>query len=55
MPESSKVHTCFIECLKPCRAPRELGKLWTVEYVLMGEGYPDGVKQRGIDKGHEAL
>jgi hypothetical protein len=46
---------CFIECLKPCRAPHELGELWNVEYELMEEGYPDGVKQRGIDPGHEVL
>ena len=46
---------CFIECLKPCRAPHELGELWNVEYELMEEGYPDGVEQRGIDPGHDVV
>ena len=45
---------CFIEFPKACRVPRELGELWNVEYELMEEGYPDRVKQRGIDPGFRA-
>jgi hypothetical protein len=32
-----------------------MGKLWNVDYGMADEGYPDGVKQRGIDPGHEVL
>jgi hypothetical protein len=46
---------CFIKSLKPCRTPCELGELWKVEYEVVEEVYPDGVKQRDIDPGHEVL
>src|SRR5258708_7244348 len=38
----AKVYICFIECLKPSRAPHEPDELWNVEYELMKEVYPDG-------------
>ena len=50
-----KVHMCFIECLKPGRSPHELGELWDIEYELIEKGYPDRVKQRSIDLGHEVF
>lgn len=46
---------CFVECLKLCRALHELGHLWNAEREFTSEGYPDIVKQRGINMGHEVL
>lgn len=45
----------FIESQKPFRAPRELGKVWNIEYRLIGKGYQDVAKQRGIDLGHKVF
>ena len=50
-----EVDMCFFEFLKLCRTPHELSELWNIEYELMEEGYINGVKQWGIDPGHEIL
>ena len=47
------MHMCFIECLNPCRALHELGKVWDVGCMETAESYIDEVEQRSIDPGYE--
>jgi len=46
---------CFIVCLELWGATDEPGKLWSVEYELMEEGYREMAKLRGIKPGGKVL
>ena len=45
----------FSVYLEPWCATDKQGKLWSVVYELMEQGYIQPVEQRGIDPGHKVL